>query len=77
MRAAYKLLKMNVKKIHAKELLPRAAPWMLQLRLPPFRSLALRLADDKGAATYVFGFIELVVCHVDFILAYALTGMLL
>jgi len=53
----------------SESLFPSPAPWMLQLRLPPLRRLALRLADDKGAATHVFGFVELVFCHVDLSLA--------
>jgi hypothetical protein len=43
---------------------------MLQFRLAPFGGFALRFADDEGAATHVYGFIEVVVCHVDFSLAY-------
>jgi hypothetical protein len=50
-------------------LLPRAALRVLQLRLAPLGRLALRFADDEGAATHVFGFVEFVVCHVDFSLA--------
>lgn len=46
-------------------LLPSPTPRMLQFRLPPLRRLPLRLADDEGAATHVFGSVEFFVCHVD------------
>jgi hypothetical protein len=53
-----------------RNLFPRAALGVFQFRLTPFGGFALRLGDDEGAATHVYGFIEVIVCHVDFSLAY-------
>ena len=47
------------------ELLARAALRILQLRLTPLMRFALGLADAKGSAAVIFGFVEFVVCHVN------------
>ena len=62
-------LTLFISRIWNGNLFPRAALRVLQFRLAPLGRLALGLADDEGAATHVFGFVEFVVCHVDFSLA--------
>jgi hypothetical protein len=46
-------------------LLSGAALRALQLALAPLHALALRLANEKGAASNVYGGIEFIVCQCE------------